>query len=312
PAIAPASASVVPAPASGTPPGTGEDVRVSPVARRLAQSLGVDLSRVVGTGRNGRVSKEDVENHVARLQAQGAGPRPVAGATLAPTTSGNPVTSIRMSALRSSIARRLLESKRTIPHYRLSIDVDIGRLRSRREALAASTGQKITLNDMLVRAAALALVKHPNVNSQFDGEEILQYEHADISVAVATETGLVTPIVRGADLLSIADISRATAELAQKAKAGTLVREDITGGTFTISNLGMFGVSQFDAIINPPQVAILAVGAASERVVARNGAPALTWMMTLTLSADHRVIDGAVGAAFLATLRDLLESAEEL
>lgn len=304
-----------------------EEVRVSPIARRLAESLGVDISKVTGTGRNGRISKEDVEGYAANLQAQGGlsssrppgphsqdSPMPTAGQTLPARgeSQANPFTSGKMSAMRSAIAKRLLESKQTIPHYRIVMDVRIDRLRARREELSRSAGQKLTLNDMLVRAAALALVKHPSVNSQFDGEEIRQYAHADIAVAVATDTGLVTPIVRCADVKSLSEIGRMTAELAQKAKSGTLTREDISGGTFTISNLGMFGVTHFDAIINPPQVAILAVGAGSERIVARDGAPTVAWMMTLTLSADHRVVDGAVAAAFLATLAGLVQAPEEL
>lgn len=302
PTPAPASAhapATAPAPeeaAAGAQAAPRDDVRVSPIARRVAESLGVDISKVTGTGRNGRVSKEDVESY----------------AVAAGASSANLPVSIRMSAMRSAIARRLLESKQTIPHYRLSMDVRIEQLQARRAELASSSGQKITLNDMLVRAAALALTRHRSVNSQFEGEEIRQYPHADIAIAVATDTGLITPIVRGADLKSLAEISRITAELAQKARSGTLLREEISGGTFTISNLGGWGISQFDAIINPPQVAILAVGAATERVVVRDGAPAVAWMMTLTLSADHRVVDGATGAAFLANLRDLLQAPEGL
>ena len=321
------------APTSGagaTTPGVntplpGEDVRVSPFARRLAQSLGVDLAKVTGTGRNGRISKEDVENHAARMQgaptggassaqdAAGAQPASAQRPAGPPADTGaNLPTILGMSATRSTIARRLLESRQTIPHYRLCRDVEVGRLRGRRAELAASAGLKITLNDMLVRAAALALLRHPAVNAQFDGEQIHQYPHADIAIAVATDAGLITPIVRSADLKSVVEISRQTAALAAKAKDGTLRRDEITGGTFTISNLGMLGVSHFDAIINPPQVAILAVGAAGERVVARNGAAVVEWMMTLTLSADHRVVDGAAGAAFLASLRDLLQAPESL
>lgn len=214
--------------------------------------------------------------------------------------------------MRASIAKRLLESKQTIPHYRVRMDINIDTLTARRKQLSASSGSRITLNDMLVRAAGLALVKHPNVNAQLHGEEIRQFPHADISLAVATDGGLITPIVRGADLKSLNEISALSAQLAERARTGSLTRDEITGGTFTISNLGMFGVDQFDAIINPPQVAILAVGAATERVIARGGVPAVASILTVTLSADHRVVDGAVGAAFLASLRDLLQSPETL
>ncbi len=298
-----AGATDAPAPVSADQ--AADDVRVSPIARRVAQTLGVDLSKVTGTGRNGRISKEDVENYAARMYA-------LRGAPADAQSGVNPPTIVRMSAMRTSIAKRLLESKQTIPHYRLAMDVDVGALRSRRQELAASLGRKITLNDMLVRAAALALVKHPIVNSQFDGEQIRQYPHADIALAVATDGGLMTPIIRSADQSTIAEIAAISAQLAGRARNGTLTREEITGGSFTVSNLGMFGVDRFDAIINPPQVAILAVGAASERIVVRNGAPAVAWMMTVTLSADHRIVDGAASAAFLASLRDLLQTPEKL
>ena len=165
---------------------------------------------------------------------------------------------------------------------------------------------------MLIRACSIALLKHPLINSQLQGDEIVQFAHADIAVAVATENGLITPIVRQADTLNVAQIARATADLSERALRGALTRDEISGGSFTISNLGMHGITRFDAIINPPQVAILAVGAAEERVVARNGAPAIARIMTLTLSVDHRVIDGAVGAGFLATLRQLIEQPEAL
>ncbi len=212
-----------------------------------------------------------------------------------------------MSSTRATIARRLLESRQTIPHYRLTVDVDVGRLQLRRRELMKQSGTKITLNDMLVRATALALTRHPTLNAQLDGDEMVQYTHADIAIAVATDNGLIAPIVRSADLKALPDIARTTADLTERAKRGALKRAEISGGTFTISNLGMFGLNSFDAIINPPQVAILAVGSAQERIVARNGAPVVAQMMTLTLSADHRVVDGAMAAAFLATLAGLVQ-----
>jgi pyruvate dehydrogenase E2 component (dihydrolipoamide acetyltransferase) len=270
--------------------------RVSPIARRVAERLGVDVSKVRGTGRNGRVSKEDVEAYAA---AQAAAP--VAGQTRT-----------KMSSMRATIARRLLESYQNIPHFRLACDVDASRLILKKGEVSDHTSTRITVNDMLVRACSIALLRHPLVNSQLQGDEIVQFAHADIAVAVATENGLITPIVRQADTLNVAQIARATADLSERALRGALTREEITGGTFTISNLGMHGIARFDAIINPPQVAILAVGAAEERVVARNGVPTVARMMTLTLSVDHRVIDGAVGAGFLQTLRQLIEQPDSL
>lgn len=216
-----------------------------------------------------------------------------------------------MSAARAVIARRLLESKQTIPHYRLTRDVQVDALTAHRSELKSS-GARVSVNDYIVRASALSLVKHAAVNAQLVGEEILQYAHADIAIAVATAGGLITPIVRGADLLSLAQIAHQSAELAQRARDGKLTREEISGGTFTVSNLGMYGLDSFDAIINPPQVAILAVGAVRERIAAENSIAVLRHFVTLTLSADHRVVDGAVGAQFLATLADLLGKPSQL
>ncbi len=269
---------------------------VSPVAARLAESLGVDITKVAGTGRNGRVMKEDVEAYAAAC---------------APATEANPVTRVRMSPARLVIAKRLTESKQGIPHYRLKRDVRAGALSAHRRALHEA-GTRVSVNDLIVRASALALVKHPEVNAQFSGEEILQYAHADIAIAVATPGGLMTPIVRGADGKSVAEIARESAELARRAREGALKREEIAGGTFTVSNLGMYGLDSFDAIINPPQVAILAVGALAERAVVDGGAVVAAQVMKLTLSADHRVVDGAVAAQFLATLAELLEKPAQL
>ena len=214
--------------------------------------------------------------------------------------------------MRATIARRLLESKQSIPHYRLAADVDLTALTAHRASLNAGGAAKVSINDLIVRAAALALVRHPEVNAQLQGEEILKFAQADVAVAVASENGLVTPIVRAADRKGVAQIATEVADLAERARGGKLTRDEITGGTFTVSNLGMFGVDRFDAIINPPQVAILAVGAASDRIVARNGQPAVAKVVTLTLSCDHRVVDGATGAKFLGTLRELLETPAQL
>jgi pyruvate dehydrogenase E2 component (dihydrolipoamide acetyltransferase) len=274
-------------------PAEGE-VHVSPIARRLAEKLGVDLSTIRGTGPNGRISKEDVEAAAARL---------------APTTgaAGGGATRMPMSATRLSIARRLVESKQTIPHYRLELTVDAAALAQYRQTLTTG-GVKVSVNDLIVRACGLALVEHPALNAHCIDEEVVTFADADVCVAVATGQGLMTPVVRAAQNKSAGEIAAATVDLASRARAGTLRREEITGGTFTVSNLGMYGLDRFDAIINPPQVAILAVGALREAIVPRHGVPALSKVMTLTLSCDHRVVDGATGAMFLATLRQLLEN----
>ncbi len=276
-----------------------EPARVSPHAQRLAERLGIDLAQIRGTGRNGRITREDVEAFAAQAQQSTPG-------------SENAPTRTPLSGTRATIARRLLESTRTIPHFRLSIDVRAVALVQRAAQVAQHAGRRVTVNDLLVRSCALALVQHRELNAWLEGEEILTFAHADVAVAVAAAGGLITPVVRAADSKSVPQIAATTADLFERARRGTLTREDIAGGTFTLSNLGMFGLPRFDAIINPPQVAILAVGAAQERVIVHEGAPAVAKVMTLTLSADHRVIDGAAGAKFLGTLRELIEDPTQL
>ena len=304
PAVPAAAAPALDAAAEG-------EARISPIARRIAERLGVDITQVKGTGRNGRVSKEDVEAYAASIGVQ-AGAAPAAAPVVAPTAAaGAGVVREKMTSMRATIARRLLESKQGIPHYRLAADVDLTALLARRAALRAA-GTEVSVNDLLVRACALTLVKHPAVNAQLQGDEVHKFPHADIAVAVATDGGLVTPIVRSADTKSAAQIGAETGDLATRARSGKLTREEITGGTFTLSNLGMFGIDRFDAIINPPQVAILAVGAGADRVIARGGGVVVAKVATLTLSCDHRVVDGAIGAQFLQALRQTIESADAL
>jgi pyruvate dehydrogenase E2 component (dihydrolipoamide acetyltransferase) len=299
PAAAPSPAAEPAAPAAAD----GES-KVSPIARRIAERLGVDVTKIQGTGRHGRVSKEDVEAYAV---AQGLMAAPGGQAPAAPVAPSNEPTREKMTSMRLTIARRLTESKQSIPHYRLSADVDCAALAARRAELAAA-GTRVSLNDLLLRALALTLVEHRDVNAQYSGDEVLKFPHADVCVAVATEGGLTTPIVRAADTKDPARIAAEVADLAERARSGRLQREEITGGTFTLSNLGMFGIDRFDAIINPPQVAILAVGAAAERAVVRDGAVAVARMMSLELSCDHRVVDGATGAKFLAALKQRIET----
>ena len=300
---APAAVAPVPAAAPAPTEGKGE-TRVSPIARRLAERLGVDVTRIKGTGSHGRVSKEDVEAYAAAMQGGRA-------ATTSAAAGTAPVRE-KMTSMRATIARRLLESKLSIPHYRLAVDVELTALLGRRAQLNAGGGNKISVNDLLVRACALALVKHSSVNAQLHGDEVVKFPHADICIAVASDNGLVTPVVRAADTKSTAQIATEVADLAERARNGRLTRDEITGGTFTISNLGMFGVDRFDAIINPPQVAILAVGAGTDRVIARSGQAVVAKVATLTLSCDHRVVDGVAGAQFLAALRELVERPDTL
>ena len=299
-ATAAAAATAQPA-TPAAPSEDGDEPRVSPIARRLAEKLGIDPSRIVGTGRNGRVSKEDVEAYAAKLAAA---PAPAPEATEAST----PLRRERLTSMRATIARRLGESKQTIPHYRVSTDLDADALLARRRALA-DTGVRVSVNDLLLEAVARALVRHPRVNAQFDGNEVLEFGQADVAVAVATDSGLITPVIRAADGKPVERLAAESRDLAARARAGKLTREEITGGTFTVSNLGMYGIKSFDAIINPPQVAILAVGAAEPRPVVRDGALAVGTRMTVTLSSDHRVVDGAAAAAFLAMLAALVRGA---
>jgi pyruvate dehydrogenase E2 component (dihydrolipoyllysine-residue acetyltransferase) len=275
------SGDVVPAPASG-------DSHVSPIARRIAEQLGVDLSQVRGTGRNGRISKEDVEAYAASQ------------------TTGNRAIRKPLTATRATIATRLQQSTQTIPHYRVTVTAIADRIMTLRRGLIARSVD-VSLNDIIIRATALALTRHRALNARFEDNELSEYDHADIAIAVATGNGLITPVLRRADQKSIEEIARASADLTARARSGALTRSDLEGGTFTISNLGMFGIEQFDAIINPPQVAILAVGSVHPAVVAHNGTPAVMQVMTLTLSSDHRIVDGAIAAQFLGTLRTLIE-----
>ncbi len=290
-AAAPAAVATEPLPPSAAPE---VESRVSPIARRLAERLGIDLAHVRGTGPNGRISKEDVETFAARASAAATAGAPA-----------NPSKREAMTSMRLAIARRLLDSKQGIPHYRLERTIEASALTQRRAELKAA-GATVSLNDLIVRACALALGRHPRVNAHLIDQEVVSFENADVCIAVASDQGLLTPVVRAANLKSAEEIATITQDLAARARAGKLVREEISGGTFTVSNLGMYGLDRFDAIINPPQVAILAVGAVRDAPVVRNGAVVAGKLLTLTLSCDHRVVDGAAGALFLASVAELL------
>mgnify|MGYP002630052707 CR=1 FL=1 len=310
-AVAPA------APAPVARASTGARLFASPLARRLAQKNNLDLAAISGSGPHGRIVMRDID---ATLAAGGtpAAPtaQPVAAApTPAPiAVEGLPAhTAIPNSAMRKIVARRLTESKQQVPHFYLTVDCELDNLLALRKDLnakAAAEGPgayKLSVNDFIIRAAALALIKVPAANATWTDDAILQFADADISVAVAIDGGLITPIIKTANAKGLVDISREMKDLAGRARQGKLLPEEYQGGSFSISNLGMFGIREFAAIINPPQGAILAVGAGEQRAVVKDGALAVATVMSCTLSVDHRVVDGAVGAAFLAAFKPLIE-----
>lgn len=295
-ATSPAAGS--PAAPSSTTAVPGGRLFASPLARRLAAQWHVDLLRVTGTGPHGRIVRRDVE--AARDRAP----------TAAVTSAGRPAARrVPHTGMRRAIARRLTESKQNVPHFYLSVDCRMDALLALRAQANQGGAVKLSVNDFIVRAAALALREVPEVNVSWHDDAIEYHAGADISVAVATDGGLVTPIVRDADVKPLSAIAGEIVELAGRAKINRLKPEEFTGGSLTVSNLGMYGISQFAAIINPPQAAILAVGAAERRpVVNEAGELAAATVMTVTLSADHRAVDGAVGARWLAAFRTLIEN----
>ncbi|MEX2523451.1 MAG: dihydrolipoamide acetyltransferase family protein [Gammaproteobacteria bacterium] len=281
--------------------GDGGKPRVSPAAARLARELGVDVNRVKGTGRGGRISREDVEAFVADQGGEDAAPADTKAA----------YESLPMSATRKTIAKRLVEAKQQIPHFYLTTDIAMNAALEKRAALKEG-GNAVSVNDVIARAVVLALQEHPDVNVHVVGEEIRRFADVNLAIAVATDKGLMTPVVQRAQTLSLTDLAQRSRELADKARGGELAREDVASGTFTLSNLGMFGLTEFAAVINPPQGAILAVGGCSERVVMKNDQPAVAQYLRATLSCDHRAIDGALGAQFLASLKSQLEQPDNL
>lgn len=278
----------------------GERLRVSPLARKMAETQGIDLAAVPGSGPNGRIVKRDVEQVMAAPASKSAPIfRSTPGVRLEPESL--PVTNMR-----KVIAQRLTEVKPGVPHFYLTIDVEMDQaLKIREEAKAQDL--KISVNDIIVKATAMAVRKFPRINQVFAGDHILQLRTVDVGIAVAIEDGLITPIIKDADQKGIAEIAAEVRELAERAKKKALKPDEYTGGSITVSNLGMFGIDSFIAVINPPQAAILAVGRVEPKVVVRNDAMVIRQMMSITLSGDHRVIDGAVGAQYLQELRALLE-----
>ncbi|OSQ31027.1 pyruvate dehydrogenase complex dihydrolipoamide acetyltransferase [Thalassospira sp. MCCC 1A03138] len=318
---APAKGQAPAAPVSG-----GDRVKASPLARRIAANEGVDLGKVEGSGPRGRVVKRDVEAAMSSKPADKAASAATssapaaekpAAAPQAPAASGwNPdltglpeYEEIPNSSMRKVIARRLTQSKQQVPHFYLTVDCELDNLLATRKQLneKAGEGVKVSVNDFVIRAASIALKRVPAANAVWTDAAILQCKQQDISVAVAIDGGLITPVIRNAGGKGLAEISTEMKALAGKAREGKLKPEEFQGGTFSVSNLGMFGIKEFSAIINPPQGCILAVGAGEQRAVVKDGALAIATVMSCTLSVDHRVVDGAVGAEFMAEFKKLIE-----
>lgn len=307
-----------------TPPAPekdGERIFASPLARRIAADKGIDLSAIEGSGPHGRIIKADVESATPGMKAaKEDAPKKAVASSRGGMVGSLPdprlyyedgsYEEVPLDGMRKSIAKRLTQSKQEIPHYYLTIDCELDellRVRKELNARGEKDGIKVSVNDFIIRASALALMKVPDCNVSYAGDALLKHKHADIGVAVALDGGLITPIVKAADAKGLAQISAEVKDLAARAKDKKLKPSDYEGGSFSVSNLGMFGIKNFTAVINPPQSAIMAVGAGEERPVVKNGTLGSATMMTVTLSCDHRAIDGALGAQLLQAFKILIE-----
>jgi pyruvate dehydrogenase E2 component (dihydrolipoamide acetyltransferase) len=314
---APVAAAVAPAAVTAAPVKTEGRIFASPLAKRIAKEKGINLSTVKGSGPHGRIVVADLgkTSQATASSAPAKAPQPSVAAPAGPDARaladayGIPYELVPNSGVRKVIARRLSESKQTVPHFYLTIDCDIDALLGLRKQLNDNAeGFKLSVNDFVIKATALALTRFPKANVSWTDEAIVQYTRADVSVAVATDNGLITPIIKDASAKSLKDISNEMKDLGLRAREGKLKPAEFQGGTISVSNLGMFGISSFSAIINPPQAAILAVGAGEQRAVVRDGQVKVANMMTVTASFDHRAIDGAVGAEYLQVFKKLIEN----
>lgn len=315
-AAAPEAAPEAPAataPAASVPVPVTTRQRTSPLARKTAREHGIDLNLVVGTGPQGRITRTDVEAAIALTETGPATPAPTEAALPSPAAATIPAgagtQAIPISKIRRVTARRLTESQ-AVPHFFLTSIVDVERLvafRAEVNAALAELGAKVSINDLFVRACAIVLRQHPGVNASWGGDSILRHERINVGIAVATDDGLLVPVITDADRKSLGTIATESTALAARARSGALSLAEMSGGTFTISNLGMFGIDQFTAVLNPPEAAILAVGAASDVPVVRDGVLVAVPKVKMTLTVDHRVLDGATAAAFLRDLTRLLE-----
>jgi pyruvate dehydrogenase E2 component (dihydrolipoamide acetyltransferase) len=301
-----------PATAAGDGRGADERVKASPIARRIAAEKGLDLGAIQGSGPGGRIVKADVEKAEARPAAApaAAAPPTAPGVRERPETAKGEVSRQDLTKLQQTVARRMAESKATAPHFYLSVDIDMTRAveaRSRMKAGAAEGELVPSFNDMVIKASAIALREHPRANGAYRDGRLELYSRVNVGVAVAAQAALTVPTVFDADRKGLREIARQTRELAAKVRDGTITPPELSGGTFTVSNLGMYGIDNFAAVINPPQAGLLAVGAINERPVVRDGEIRTAHLMSVTLACDHRILYGADGAEFLARIRALLE-----
>jgi pyruvate dehydrogenase E2 component (dihydrolipoamide acetyltransferase) len=338
-AAAPAPASPVPQPQAALPNGHAPEgaarLFASPLARRIAKEAGLDLAALQGSGPHGRIIERDVKAALAAPRqpapsvqpaaaaASASAPAPVAAKTPAPMSDDvvkkffapGSYTEVPHDGMRKTIARRLVEAKQTIPHFYLTVDCEIDALLKLREELNKAAPRtkdgdpryKLSVNDFVIKALALALMRVPDANATWTEAAMLKHQHADVGVAVAIPGGLITPVIRQADVKTMSVISNEMKDLAARAKVRKLKPEEYQGGSSAVSNLGMFGIKEFAAVINPPHATILAVGAGEPRVIVKDGAPAVATMMTATMSTDHRAVDGALGAELLAAFKRLVE-----
>jgi pyruvate dehydrogenase E2 component (dihydrolipoamide acetyltransferase) len=289
-----------------------ERLVVSPLAARMAAEAGLDLRSLSGTGPGGRIVKRDIETALSQRQSGTAAPAVQLRALPSvqrPPTGASPYRDEPISEIRRTIARRLVTSLGPIPHFFLTIEIEMDRAAEMRESIKALNPElKISINDIIIKVAAATLIQHPQVNASFQDKFVRYYERADVGVAVAIEDGLITPVVRSADLKSLSEIAAEVRDMAERARHRQLKPEEYTGASFSVSNLGMFGIDEFTAVINPPEGAILAIGAMTRKPVVRDGEIVVRQMMHVTMSCDHRVIDGATGAKFLQTFKKILEN----
>jgi pyruvate dehydrogenase E2 component (dihydrolipoamide acetyltransferase) len=314
---APAAGETPPAPAApAAPRADGERLKASPLARRLAEAQGIDLSAIQGSGPGGRIVRADIDAAVGKAPAtQPAGAQPAAAAAGHAVLPGVieqaiPHEAVKLSNIRKTIARRLTESKQQIPHIYLTVDIQLDALLKLRAELNAgleSRGVKLSVNDLLIKALAQALVEVPECNVSFAGDQLLKYQRADISVAVSIPAGLITPIIVGAEAKSVSAISTEMKDLASRARDGKLQPQEYQGGTASLSNMGMYGIKQFEAVINPPQGMIMAIGAGEKRPYVINDSLQIATVMSATGSFDHRAIDGADGAKLMKRFKELVE-----